>query len=71
MKTIFVVYYDWAFNDGSSEGYVGIYENREDAIKRMEQYWEDEKAMEYFGLNALKWSRKLGLTGTTWENTPA
>lgn len=48
MKPIFVVHFDWAFNGGSSEGYVGIYENREDAVKRMEQYWEDEKAMEYF-----------------------
>ncbi len=48
MKTIYVVYYDWAFNDGSAEGYLGIYENKEDAIKRMEEYWEEEKALDYF-----------------------
>lgn len=49
MKTIYVVYYDWAFNDVIEEGYLGIYENLEDAIKRMEQHWEDEKTQDYFG----------------------
>lgn len=48
MRTIYVVYFDWAFNGGSDQGYVGIYERKEDAINRMERYWEDEKRMDYF-----------------------
>lgn len=48
MKTIYVVHYDWAFNDETQEGYLGIYENREDAIKCMEEYWEEEMEFDYF-----------------------
>lgn len=48
MKTIYVVYFDWAFNDCANEGYLGIYEDKEDAIRCMERYWEDEREMDYF-----------------------
>lgn len=47
MKTIYCVMYDWAFNGGSEQGLLGVYETLEDATKRMESYWEDERAMEY------------------------
>lgn len=48
MSTIYIVYYDWAFNDGSDEGLLGIYECLDDAIAKMEEYWEDEREMGYF-----------------------
>lgn len=48
MKTIYVVYYDWAFNGGSSEGILGCYESLGDAMSCMSRYWSDEREMEYF-----------------------
>lgn len=48
MKTVFIVAYDWAFNGGAEKGMLGIYEELQDAIARMNQYWADEQAMEYF-----------------------
>jgi len=48
MRTIYVVYYDWAFNGGSNEGILGIYESKDDAIAKMDEYWQDEREMGYF-----------------------
>jgi protein-arginine kinase activator protein McsA len=48
MKTIYVLHNEWALNGYCHEGYVGIYENLEDAINRLEQCWEDEQNMDYF-----------------------
>lgn len=48
MKKIYVVYYDWAFNGASEEGTLGIYENIDDAIARMDEYWDEERGMDYF-----------------------
>lgn len=48
MRTIYVVYYDWALNGGSDEGILGIYESKDDAIAKMDEYWEDEREMGYF-----------------------
>jgi hypothetical protein len=48
MKTIYVLHNEWALNGHCHEGYVGIYENLEDAINRLEQCWEDEQNMDYF-----------------------
>lgn len=48
MKTIYIVYYDWAFNNGSDEGILGLYESLDDAIAKMDEYWEDEREMGYF-----------------------
>ena len=48
MNTIFIVRYDWAFNGGSATDILGCYENLQDAMDCMSQYWEDERRMDYF-----------------------
>lgn len=48
MRTIYIVHYDWAFNNGSDEGILGVYEHLDDAIAKMDEYWEDEREMGYF-----------------------
>lgn len=48
MRTIYIVHYDWAFNNGSDEGILGVYECLDDAIAKMDEYWEDEREMGYF-----------------------
>lgn len=48
MRTIYIVHYDWAFNNGSNEGILGVYECLDDAIAKMDEYWEDEREMGYF-----------------------
>lgn len=48
MKTIYVVRYDWAFNGGSCEGTLGVYEQIGDAMACMSRYWEEERRMDYF-----------------------
>lgn len=50
MKTIYIVHYDWAFNGGSNEGILGCYECLDDAVAKMNEYWEHEKGMDYFDL---------------------
>jgi hypothetical protein len=37
MRTIYIVYYDWAINDGSDEGILGVYEHLDDAIAKMDE----------------------------------
>ena len=66
MKTIYVVYYDWAFNDCANEGYLGIYEDKEDAIRCMERYWAEENEADYFGtFNECEYTP---MTRTAWSN---
>lgn len=48
MRTIYVVYYDWAFNGCSDGGMLGAYESKDDAIAKMDEYWEDEREMGFF-----------------------
>ena len=48
MKTIYIVTYDWAFNNGSDKGILGLYEDLDDAIAKMDEYWADEREMGYF-----------------------
>lgn len=45
MRTIYVVCYDWAFNGCSNEGILGLYESKDDAIARMDEYWQEERDM--------------------------
>lgn len=66
MKTIYVVYYDWAFNDCANEGYIGIYEDKEDAINAANQYWEDEKGMDYF--STFDECACTAMTKSAWTN---
>ena len=47
MRTIYIVHYDWAFNNGSNEGILGVYECLDDAIAKMDEYWADEREMGY------------------------
>jgi hypothetical protein len=47
MRTIYIVYYDWAINDGSDEGILGVYEHLDDAIAKMDEWWQDERDMGY------------------------
>jgi beta-N-acetylglucosaminidase len=48
MRTIYVVYFDWAFNGSEKEGILGAYENLDDAMEGMLDYWRDEQQMDYF-----------------------
>jgi hypothetical protein len=48
MRTIYIVYYDWATNGGTDEGSLGLYECLDDAIAKMDEYWQDEREMGYF-----------------------
>ena len=47
MRTIYMVCYDWAFNGGSDEGVLGLYESLDDAIAKMDEYWEEERELGY------------------------
>jgi hypothetical protein len=47
MRTIYIVYYDWAINDGSDEGILGVYEHLDDAIAKMDEWWQDERDLGY------------------------
>jgi hypothetical protein len=61
MKTIYLVWYDWAINGSTGTGYYGIYENLEDAIKCMEHWWGEEKTSKHFQsydvFDDTKWTR--------------
>lgn len=59
MKTIHIVYYDWAYNGGSDEGILGCYESEEDAIEKLNQYWQEQVDEGYLeGLNEQNCSEK-------------
>jgi hypothetical protein len=47
MKIIHIVYYDWACNGGSDEGILGCYESREDAVAKLDAYWQEQVEQGY------------------------
>jgi hypothetical protein len=47
MRTIYIVHYDWATNGGSDEGILGVYEHLDDAIGKMDEYWQEERELGY------------------------
>jgi hypothetical protein len=47
MRTIYVVCYDWAYDGSEDAGVLGVYEHRDDAIARMDEYWQEERELGY------------------------
>lgn len=43
MRTIYIVYYEWITDKGSVEGILGMYEHLDDAIAKMDEYWQEER----------------------------